>query len=114
MKYIDVRVRMPVTKLGFFVDDLPTYARMIGYDRLAETAPKVHKKRLNSGDYQPQKGTAGDAVLKLLAKGPLLRSEVYDTLGKRRNPKSINSGFYKLVNKGLIVKQRDGRYATAK
>jgi hypothetical protein len=34
MEYMDVRIRIPVSKLGSFVLSLPDWAQMVGYDKL--------------------------------------------------------------------------------
>jgi hypothetical protein len=65
MRYIDVRVRMPITKLGGFLENLPSWASMVGYDRLETSEPRPSKKRQNGktqeGVYKPGKGTASEA-----------------------------------------------------
>lgn len=112
MKYIDVRVRIPIHKLGYFVDDLPSYAQMVGYDKLGEEFKgKRGRKPIPNGEYVPGKGTAAEAVMKLMAKGPMKLFEVKRALERKIHIKSITSGFYNLRNHGLIQKQMDGSYA---
>jgi hypothetical protein len=113
MKYLDVRVRIPIYKLGFFIEDMPPYAQMVGYDKLGEEEPKNKRGRkpIPNGEYVPGKGTAAEAIMKLMAKGPMKLFEVKHALESKLHTKSITSGFYNLRNHGLIQKQTDGSYA---
>jgi predicted PilT family ATPase len=112
MKYIDVRVRIPIKHMGQFIEDLPDYAHMTGYDKLADADVPTRQIRKANGEY-PKKGTVGEVILKLLAKQPLSSSEVIGALIKKHKKGSINSSFYTLARKKVIVKQKDGRYVIA-
>ena len=112
MKYIDVRVRIPVNKMGLLVEEvLPEWATMIGYDRLA--AQPERRKRTNGkghgGDYKPGKGTAAEAVLRV-AKSPLRRFEIIARLANSQKEKAVSSAIHNLANKGLLTKNEDGTY----
>jgi hypothetical protein len=114
MKYIDIRIRLPITRLGPFVDELPDYAQMVGYDKLAEVSPK--KVRRNSREPSlPGKDTIGAKILTLLEKEPLPRREIMKTLTARKvAPRGISSAFHGLVTKSIITKQQDGSYVITK
>jgi hypothetical protein len=114
MKYIDVKVRIPVRKMGFFVEDLPEYAQMIGYDKLVEAgaaSKKTGRKPIPNGEYTPGKGSAAEAILKVMAKQHMSQIEAINTLKRRFKPRAVGSGFYGLVRRGLLTKQKDGSYA---
>jgi hypothetical protein len=113
MKYIDVRVRIPIKHMGQFIEDLPPYAQMVGYDKLARADTPVRQISKANGEYKPGKGTVGEVILKLLQKHPLSSSEIIAALIKRYKKGSINSSFYTLARKKVIAKQKDGRYAVA-
>jgi hypothetical protein len=98
--------------MGQFIEDLPDYAHMTGYDKLADADVQARQIRKN-GEYKPGKGTAAEAILKHLAKQPLSSSEAIAALIKRFKKGSINSSFFTLARKKLIVKQKDGRYVVA-
>jgi hypothetical protein len=112
MRYIDIRVRLPVVKLGLLLEQLPDWAQMIGYDKLEPAEPERHK----SNGKMPGKGTAGEKVLAFMrASGRRYRhSEVLAEGVKRKlHPKSVNSSLYSLVRRGLVKKHADGTYGKA-
>jgi hypothetical protein len=115
MRYLDVRVRLPVNKLGPFVDELPVWAQMVGYDKLdEEETPKKGKggrPPVPNGSYVPGKGTSAEAVLKYLTKGPVKRSVVMKALGNKFHEKALSSAIQGLTGRGKIIKQQDGTYA---
>jgi hypothetical protein len=115
MRYLDVRVRLPVNKLGPFVDELPYWAQVLGFDKLEEEdAPKKGKggrPAVPNGSYVPEKGTSAEAILKYLSKGPAARSVIMKTLGKKFHEKALGSAVQGLKNRGKISKQPDGTYA---
>jgi hypothetical protein len=112
MKYIDVRVRIPIKHMGQFIEDLPDYAHMTGYDKLMEEETGKRGRRIN-GEYKPGKGTAAEAVLKVMAQRQMSQIDVINALKRRFKPRAVGSGFYTLVRKGLLTKQKDGSYAIA-
>jgi len=123
MRLIDVKVRMPDSKLGIFLTEvLPTYpwARMIGYDLLRDAdeanghdKPKKWRAKPNP-NYRPKRNTAGDVVLKLLAKKPMKPAEVFEAYkGDKFNQAALNSGIYGLRDRELIKLRDDGKYEVA-
>jgi hypothetical protein len=113
MRYIDVRVRIPVTKMGTFIEDtLPAWATMVGYDRL-EGQPERKRKTRANGEYTPGKGTAAEAILKALRKEPLRRFELIDKLSRTQKDKAVSSALHGLALKGIIVKNKAGSYEEA-
>jgi hypothetical protein len=117
MKFIDVRVRIPVNKMGSLVEEvLPEWATMIGYDRLAAQPERKHRTngKGHGGDYKPGKGTAAEAVLRVLRPGVTWhRFEIIAKLAKTQKEKAVSSAIHGLAIKGLIVKDKDGRYERA-
>ena len=114
MRYLDVRIRMPITKLGWFLESLPAWASMIGYDKLAEVdAPtRSYKKRQSNGSYKPAKGSAPEAVLRVLVR-PMKRFEIINRLEGRQKEKAVSSAIKVLSDRGLIVKDKEGSYGKA-
>lgn len=115
MRYLDVRIRMPITKLGWFLESLPAWASMIGYDKLAEVdAPtRSYKKRQNGAEsYKPQKGSAPEAVLRVLVR-PMKRFEIINRLHSSQKEKAVSSAIKVLSDRGLIVKDKEGSYGKA-
>lgn len=112
MEYIDIRVRMPVAKLGSFVQLLPEWAQMIGYDKLKRDYTEG-KPREPNGEYVPRVGSVVETMLKYVAdKGPVQRIEIFKTLGKKHDERALSSAFSVLRDRrGLIQKQTDGSYA---
>jgi hypothetical protein len=113
MKYIDVRVRIPIKHMGQFIEDLPDYAHMTGYDKLMEEETSSKRGRKANGEYTPGKGTAAEAVLKVMGNQQMTQIQVINLLKRRFKPRAVGSGFYTLVRKGLLTKQKDGSYAVA-
>lgn len=115
MKFIDVRVRLPISKMGKFMETLPPWSSIVGYDMLRPVEPKL--KRTNGRDYaegyRPGKGTAAEAVLKVLTKGPMHRYELINRLAKVQKEKAVGSAIQTLANKGIITKNKDGTYGKA-
>jgi hypothetical protein len=114
MRYIDVRIRMPINKLGGFLETLPTWASMIGYDRLEQTSERPGRQngKTHGGVYKPGKGTAAEGVLRVLTR-PLVMSEIISRLDGKQKDKAVTSAIYMLANKGLIKKNKDGTYGKA-
>jgi hypothetical protein len=114
MRYLDVRVRLPVNKLGPFIDELPIWAQMVGYDKLdEEETPKKGKggrSPVPNGSYVPGKGTSAEAILKYLNKRPATRSVIMKTLMNKFHEKAISSAIKGLNDRGKISKQPDGTY----
>lgn len=110
MQYIDVRIRMPIAKLGQFVQDLPAYAQMVGYDKLGNDlyAEKAAKKP--NGEYQPLKGSTVEKVLEFIAREPVLPRQVIAAL-KSHKKQAVTSAIGGLSKRGLIIRQKDGTYA---
>jgi hypothetical protein len=118
MRYLDVRVRLPVNKLGPFVDELPVWAQMVGYDKLEEEdTPKKKNKGgrppVPNGSYVPGKGTSAEAILKYLNKGPARRSVIMKALKNKFHEKALSSAIKGLNDRGKIIKQQDGTYVVA-
>jgi hypothetical protein len=116
MRYLDVRVRLPVNKLGSFIEELPVLAQMVGYDKLEEEedTPKKGKggrPKVPNGSYVPGKGSSAEAVLKYLNKGPARRSVIMKTLMNKFHEKALSSAIKGLNDRGKISKQTDGTYA---
>jgi hypothetical protein len=115
MKYIDVRLRIPINKMGVLVDALPEWANMVGYDKLEPVERRAYAKRQNGktqkGVYKPGKGTAAEAVLKALNK-PMRRFEIINKLNGKQKEKAVSSAIHSLANKGLLVREGDA-YARA-
>ena len=109
MNYIDVRLRIPVQKMGMLVELLPDWAQMVGYDKLAKV--KIEQKSKPNGAYTPRKGTAAEAIIKLITKEPITRVDIFRALEKNFKPAAISSGFTGLRDKGIVRQQTDGRYA---
>jgi DNA-binding transcriptional ArsR family regulator len=97
--------------MGQFIEELPDYAHMIGYDKLAEEVKLGRPKGKANGKYKPAKGSAPEAILKLLGKKPLLPIETIRALARRFKERAVSTAIYGLKNKGLVSKQKDGRYA---
>ena len=117
MRYIDVRVRLPITKMGQLIEALPPWASMIGYDKLEPTSERRQTKPRQNGStrggvYKPGKGTAAEAVLKALTR-PMKMGEMITKLEGVQKDKAVQSAFYMLANKGLIKKDKDGSYGKA-
>lgn len=118
MRYNDVRIRVPEPRLGQFVNNLPSWAQVIGFDRLEHEEPtevesrKVGRpKRRYNGGYVPPEGTTVEAVYNYLTNHHATSAEVQQALKSNHKIKAVNSAFYGLVHKGVTVKQKDGRYA---
>lgn len=114
MEYIDIRVRMPVVKLGSFIQLLPEWAQMVGYDKLKSDhslqAGGKHKPPKPNGNYVPREGSTVEAILKYVVdKGPVQRGEIFNTL-KKHNKRALYSAFHALRNRGIIQEQTDGSY----
>ena len=117
MKYIDVRLRIPLTKMGILIESLPDWAAMVGYDKLEATeAPKRRTKPHgpNGGEYRPSDGSAAQAVMRLLNRGSSFRRfEIIEKLHGTQKEKAVSSAIHGLANKGLIKKHADGAYGKA-
>jgi hypothetical protein len=115
MRYLDVRVRLPINKLGSFIGELPVWAQMVGYDKLEEEEVKRKGKggrpAVPNGSYVPGKGTSAEAILKYLNKRPATRSMIMKTLMNKFHEKAIGSAIEGLKNRNKIIKQQDGTYA---
>ena len=116
MKYIDVRIRIPVNKMGPLIEDvLPEWATMVGYDRLT-IQPEKRKYRTNgradAGGYKPGKGTAAESVMRVLNQ-PMRPMEIIKKLIGKQKHKAVNSAVHNLAHKGLITKNEDGTYERA-
>jgi hypothetical protein len=115
-RLIDVRVRLPKTKLGDFLESLPTWsAQMIGYDLLAAAegpaAANGKAKPKPRANYKPITHSAADVCLRLLTKQPMNLSEMWAAYkGDKFNGAALQSGFYALRNHGLIRKNADDKY----
>jgi hypothetical protein len=108
MQYIDVRLRIPITKLGQLVQDLPDWAKMIGYDKLGE--PKQAHHRQPNGEYKPASGSTIEAVFKRIARGPITRQQTISALKQAHNPQAISSAISVLAKRSIITQQKDGYY----
>ena len=102
MEYMDVRIRMPVHKLGSFVLLLPDWAQMIGYDKLKsspslQSEDKPQKSRKPNGNYVPKQGSTVEAVLKYITdKSPTQRNELLQALGKEHAVQALSSAISQL------------------
>jgi hypothetical protein len=115
MKFIDVRLRVPITKLGQLIETLPDWAPMVGYDKLEPAEGKQARTRAPNGDYQPGKDTVGARILKFMtSSGRRLRHSEIRAEAERRGmkDKAANSAIYMLVEKKLLKKFADGTYGT--
>jgi hypothetical protein len=113
MRYIDVRLRIPVRRMGHLIEDiLPDWAVMVGYDRLEQPKQRRNGKVHESG-YKPGKGTAAEAILRVLKAQPLRRFEIIGRLAKTQKEKAVSSAVHGLTAKGIIVKNEDGTYERA-
>ncbi len=110
MNYIDVRVRVPTTKLGQLVQSLPHWAKLIGLDKLEEPREVRHKS--SNGEYKPRPGSVVEKVLKRIAKTPMRPVEIKAAL--KAEPRAVHSAITNLMNHGKIVKQKDGAYVSKK
>jgi hypothetical protein len=119
MRFIDVKVRLPKAKLGDFLENLPLWsAQMVGYDLLATAEdvadePKKKKKQWKAKpnpNYKPKQHSAGDVVLRMLAKGPLTRGDIMAAYKGKFNDAALQSGLYGLRDHGLIHKNGDDKY----
>jgi hypothetical protein len=110
MQYIDVRIRVPITKLGQFIQVLPSWAPMIGYDKLEEQPIRKYAPRVSNGEYKPARGSTVAVVLRRLTQGPMLPRELMAAL-KSHKKQAINSAIGGLVKRGLVIRQKDGTYA---
>lgn len=107
MKYIDVRVRIPVKRMGSFVEEvLPDWATMVGYDRLEGQS----NSKIDDDGYKPGKGTAAESVLRLLKHAPLRRFEIINRLSLTKKEKAVSSAIQGLITKGILTKNEDGAY----
>jgi len=116
MRYIDVRVRIPIAKMGLLIEQLPAWAAMVGYDKLeAAEEPKRRSKPHgpNGGEYKPLSGSAPEAVLRLLARGKYRRFQVIEKLDGKFKEKAVSSAIHELARKGVISKNADGAYGKA-
>jgi hypothetical protein len=112
IRYIDVRIRVPIAKLGQLVDELPDWATLVGLDKLKPVAAAATAATHDvDNDYTPAAGSLPEKILKLTANfGSVRLVDVIKALSKH-NRRSVSSAFYQLRNKGLISKQADGGYA---
>jgi len=112
MKYIDVRIRIPIAKMGMLVEELPEWAAMVGYDKLqqAESSP-ASRKYARNGSYKPT--GAREAVLRVLANRPLRRFEIIERLKGKQKEKAVSSAIHALAFKKIIKKHADGSYGQA-
>ena len=117
MKFIDVRLRIPISKMGLLIEALPTWAAMVGYDKLEPVEGKQVRRAKphgpNGGEYKPLSGSAPEAVLRLLKRGtPYRRFEIIAKLHKFKET-ATSSAIHELAKKGVIEKQEDGSYGAA-
>jgi hypothetical protein len=112
MKYIDVRLRIPINKMGVLVESLPEWAAMIGYDKLAESEPKPVRKYRKNGEYKPT--GARLAVMRIVGGKKLRPMDIIAKLSKQHHPKAISTAIHGLKGKGLLMKHEDGTYGKAK
>jgi hypothetical protein len=113
MKFIDVRLRIPLTKLGMLIEGLPDWAPMVGYDKLEPAEGKQVRTRAPNGEYQPGKETVGARVLKMMQKsGRRLRHSEICAEAERKgmHKKAVNSAVYMLTEKKLLRHYEDGTY----
>jgi hypothetical protein len=113
VKYIDVRLRIPLAKLGQLIEALPDWAPMIGYDKLEPVEGKTVRTRAANGEYKPGKDTAVDRILKFMTKsGRRLRHSEICAEAVRRGMKdrAANSAVYALTARKLLRKYEDGTY----
>ena len=119
MKYIDVRLRIPLTKMGLLVDALPEWAAMVGYDKLEAVEREVRREgkprgprtaRGPNGEYKPSRGSARQDVMRVLGRGNYHRHEIISKLHGKQKVKAVSSAIHALTYKGLIRKQSDGSY----
>jgi hypothetical protein len=113
VRYIDVRLRIPVTKMGLLIETLPEWATMVGYDKLAPVEARPTRKHgsTRNGAYKPGKGTAAEAVLRVTTTKPMQRFEIIAKLAGKQKEKAVSSAIHNLANKGLLVKKEGGAYA---
>lgn len=123
-RHIEVRIRVPVGKLGELVDEvLPYWAETVGFDRMPDIdeddeAPKKKKvkakpngKGTGTGN-PPVAGSVGDAVLKRIRSAPgKTRGEIFSTLAKHKES-ALSSSLYDLARRGFIKKNGNGLTAT--
>jgi hypothetical protein len=94
--------------MGSFIDGLPVWASMTGYDKLEAVEPR---RKANGGVYTPGKGTTVEAVLKTLHHNKLRPFDLMAKLAKtHHNKKGVNSALFNLVERGLVTKYADGTY----
>jgi hypothetical protein len=117
--YMDVRVRVPTTKVGQFINSLPNWAQVAGIDKLADTVPpakkaqRVGRPRRVNGAYVPQPGTTIESVLKEISEKPMRAFEVMAVL-KKHNKQAVSSALGSLVRRGAALHQEDGTYVGKK
>jgi hypothetical protein len=116
MKYLDVRIRVPTSKLGQLVDLLPDWAPMVGYDKLEEVEKprRFSRSHVVNGKFNPAKGSTAAAVLEMMKDKPMRGVEVIQALEGKFADRAVSSAFYMLRNRGLIKKQKDGNYVITK
>ncbi len=110
MNYIDVRVRVPTTKLGQLVQGLPHWAKLIGLDKME--GPREVRHQASNGEYKPEPGSVVEKVLKRITKTPMRPSHIMGAL--KAEPQAVASAIAALRNRGMIVKQKDGAYVSKK
>ena len=113
MRYVDVRIRVPENKAGTLMYLLPSWAVLVGMDTLESpiaTLERAHTAYSGDNSYRPKEGSAGEAVLSVLEKGPVRPIDIIAALEKQFKQKAVHTGIYQLRNKGLIKKLKDGTY----
>jgi hypothetical protein len=109
-----VTIVVPAEKLGALLSALPPKLQP-QISRLVERGPPRGKynARGENGEYQPAKGTTGEALLKLLQRsGPRRPKEIRDVLCKteRHKPQGVSSALGRLVHFKLVRRFPNGTY----
>lgn len=114
--FFDVRVRVPKRKLGDFVDELPEWAQVMGFDALGsreeeddEEKPTRGKRATRAnGKYVPGEGTHAETAFKII-KSRQRPVTIHELVEMTNAPKSgIASGVTHLLKHGLVRKTKDG------